>query len=186
MENLYNLVAILPKIALLNQSEPFRRLLAMISSPDEEFMSMALEQARAAATRGEVPVGAVLTLEGKVIAQGRNRVEEGRDATLHAEMVCLREGARLLGNWRLNNTILYCTLEPCPMCAGAILLSRVKKVVWGAPDLRHGACGTLFKILGFPHPIHEVETEGGVLHKECAAILQQFFVERRGDDRTVR
>lgn len=147
----------------------------------KKFMQEALLEARAAFSKGEVPVGAILVYEGRIIARGHNLVEQTKDATAHAEMICLREAAKVLDNWRLLEATLYCTLEPCPMCAGAMILSRVKKLVWGAPDLRHGADGSLVSLLRLPHPIHQVEVEGGVLAEECADLMREFFKRRRNE-----
>ncbi len=150
-----------------------------MSNEDLKFMSEALEEARNAFTRQEVPVGAILVFEGKIIARASNCVEELQDATAHAEIVCIREAARILGNWRLNQSTLYCTLEPCAMCAGAMILSRVKRLVYGARDLRHGVDGSWASLIREPHPIHVVEVEGGVLAEESAELMRRFFQERR-------
>ncbi len=146
---------------------------------DEHFMREALKEARKAFRAEEVPVGAVLVFDGKVIARGHNQVELLKDATAHAEMLCIGSGAQALDNWRLLNTTLYCTIEPCVMCAGALLLSRVKRLVWGAPDVRHGANGSWFDLFAMKHPTHNIEIISGVLEEECGAILQEFFRMRR-------
>lgn len=146
---------------------------------DERFMREALKEARLAYRAGEVPVGAVLVFENQVVARGHNQVELLRDATAHAEMVCLTAGANGLGNWRLSGATLYCTLEPCSMCAGAMLLSRVSRLVFGAPDLRQGAAGSWIDLLGKPHPMHSLEVMRGLLQAESADLLRQFFAERR-------
>lgn len=155
----------------------------LVSAPrlsvDEIWMREALEEAKKAAAQGEVPVGAVLVYHGEIIARAHNRVEELKDATAHAEMLCLKEGAAALGNWRLLDATLYCTLEPCSMCAGAMILSRVKTLVWGAPDLRHGAHGSWVDLLSQPHPIHQLEVRQGILQEESAALLKGFFKQRR-------
>ncbi len=142
-------------------------------------MREALEEAKKGALQGEVPVGAVLVHENKIIARAHNRVEELGDATAHAEVLCLKEGAKALCNWRLLDTTLYCTLEPCSMCAGAMILARVGTLVWGAPDHRHGAHGSWVDLLGRPHPIHQLEVRRGVLWEESGALLKEFFKERR-------
>jgi len=146
---------------------------------DEHFMREALKEARKAYRTEEVPVGAVLVFEGKVIARGHNQVEMLKDATAHAEMLCMGAGAQALDNWRLLNTTLYCTIEPCVMCGGALLLSRVKRLVWGAPDIRHGANGSWFDLFEHTHPTHQLSITSGVLADECGAILQDFFRMRR-------
>lgn len=148
-------------------------------------MKAALDEAQKAFDCGEVPVGAVLVRQNEIIASGYNQVEGLKDATAHAEMVCLKKGAERLGNWRLAETTLYCTLEPCAMCAGALILSRVGTLVWGAPDLRHGADGSLFHVLSEAHPIHQVAVRRGVLKDACAEILQKFFKERRTRGKTL-
>ena len=143
------------------------------------FMQEALKQARKAYNEGEVPVGAVLVWEGKVIARGHNQVELLKDATAHAEMLCIGSGAAVLENWRLLDTTLYCTIEPCCMCAGALFLSRVKRLVWGAPDVRHGANGSFCDLFALKHPTHSMEVTSGVLADACGALIQEFFRERR-------
>jgi tRNA(adenine34) deaminase len=146
---------------------------------DEFFMREALKEAEKAFHSGEVPVGAVLVRHGAVLARGHNLVETLQDPSAHAEMVCLREGAQALSNWRLNGATLYCTLEPCSMCAGAMILSRISTLVWGAPDLRHGADGSWISLLETKHPIHQLEIRRGVLKEESASLLSEFFKLRR-------
>ena len=146
---------------------------------DEKFMLEALREAWKAFQREEVPVGAVLVHEGRIISRGYNQVEMLKDATAHAEMLCITAGEAALENWRLADTILYCTIEPCSMCAGAMLLSRVPKLVWGAPDLRHGANGSWVNLFDKPHPTHALTIEKGVLAEPCAALMRDFFQRRR-------
>jgi len=146
---------------------------------DEFFMSIALEEAKQAFQQEEVPVGAVLVFDGNIISKGHNLVETLKDATAHAEMQCLKQAANSLKSWRLNGSTLYCTLEPCSMCAGAMLLSRVSTLVWGAPDLRHGADGSWMDLLRTEHPIHRIEVRRGVLKEESAAMMTEFFKIRR-------
>jgi tRNA(adenine34) deaminase len=146
---------------------------------DERFMRQALAEAEEAFAKGEVPVGAVLVAGNEVIARAHNLVESLGDATAHAELLCLREGAKVLSNWRLIDATLYCTLEPCPMCAGAMIHSRLKRLVWGAPDLRCGAHGSWVNLLDIEHPIHRLQTTSGVLSGECADLMRTFFKERR-------
>lgn len=150
---------------------------------DEHFMREALKEAHKAFREEEVPVGAVLIWEDRVIARGHNQVELLKDATAHAEMLCIGSGAQALDNWRLLDTTLYCTIEPCAMCAGGMLLSRIKRLVWGAPDLRHGANGSWINLFAHKHPTHQIEITQGVLTDECAAILQDFFRKRRHENR---
>ncbi|MEM1283151.1 MAG: tRNA adenosine(34) deaminase TadA [Chlamydiota bacterium] len=149
------------------------------STEDEKFMLEALKEGWKAYQEGEVPVGAVLVHQGRVIARAHNQVEMLKDATAHAEMVCITVGEAALDNWRLADTTLYCTIEPCSMCAGAILLSRVPKLVWGAPDMRHGANGSWVDLFEKPHPTHTVEIQQGVLEEESSWLMKEFFRERR-------
>jgi tRNA(adenine34) deaminase len=144
-----------------------------------EFMQLALEEGRGAALAGEVPVGAVLVNAGEVIARSGNRTIRDCDPTAHAEIVVLREGARKIGNYRLAGTILYVTIEPCSMCAGAIVQARVPRVVYGCDDPKGGAVRSCFEILTHPRLNHQVEVTSGVLSNECAALIQSFFAERR-------
>jgi tRNA(adenine34) deaminase len=150
-----------------------------ILKDDVYFMQLALEQARKAYSLGEVPIGAVLVIDGKVVAQAYNQVETFKDATAHAELLCLQMASRVIGNWRLIGSTLYSTLEPCSMCAGAAILSRIDTVVWGAPDLRHGANGSWIDLLGKEHAIHTLQVRRGVLEKECSEVIKQFFRELR-------
>ena len=142
-------------------------------------MSLALREAAAAFEAGEVPVGAVIVHEHRVIARAHNQRETLRDPTAHAEMIALTQAAAFLDNWRLLDTTLYVTLEPCPMCAGAIVLARVPRVVYAATDPKAGACGTLYDILRDPRLNHQVEVTQGVLAEESAAVLTEFFKTRR-------
>lgn len=144
------------------------------------YMKLALEQAREADACGEVPVGAVLVREGRVLAACRNRCEELKDATAHAEILALREGSRRLGGWRLTGTTLYVTLEPCPMCAGALVQARVERLVYGAANPKGGACGTLYNLVQDERLNHRLAVTGGVMADECAVLLQGFFRRRRG------
>ncbi len=146
---------------------------------DMRFMREALKEAKKAFANDEVPVGAVLVLDDQVIARGHNQVELLHDATAHAEMLCLTAGAAHLENWRLCNTTLYCTLEPCAMCAGAMFVSRIGRLVWAAPDLRVGANGTWVDLFSANHPIHTIEVTSGVLQEEAADLMRDFFQKRR-------
>jgi tRNA(adenine34) deaminase len=146
---------------------------------DVQFMQEALAEARAAAEAGEVPIGAVLVHDGRILARSGNRTIRDCDPTAHAEIVVLRKGARLLGNHRVADTTLYVTIEPCSMCAGAIIQARVPRLVYGADDPKGGAVRSCFEILSHSRLNHQVEVSAGVLAPECAAILQSFFAERR-------
>ena len=144
-----------------------------------ELMQFALTQARAAAAAGEVPVGAVVVLHGQVIATGRNAPINGHDPTAHAEIMALRAAALVLGNYRLDDCELYVTLEPCAMCSGAMLHARLKRVVFGAPDLKTGAAGSVINLFSNAQLNHQTELQGGVLAEESAALLKNFFQQRR-------
>jgi len=146
---------------------------------DIQFMQEALAEARFAAAAGEVPIGAVLVRDGRILARSGNRTIRDCDPTAHAEIIALREAARLLGNYRLADTTLYVTIEPCSMCAGAIIQARVPRLVYGADDPKGGAVRSCFEILSHPRLNHHVEATSGVLADDCAAILQSFFAERR-------
>lgn len=150
-----------------------------LQETDEHFMRLALNQARAAAKALEVPVGAVLVKEGQLLCQNRNRREEEADATAHAEMLVIKEGSKILGHWRLEGCTLYVTLEPCSMCAGAMVQARLERLVFGAPDPKSGAAGTLFDLVRHPKLNHRLSVTGGVLKEECAHLLQDFFRKRR-------
>jgi tRNA(adenine34) deaminase len=145
-------------------------------------MEVALEEARAAAAAGEVPVGAVVvTAEGELVGRGRNRRERDQDPLAHAELLALAEAARRLGSWRLVGTTLFVTLEPCAMCAGALVQSRVARLVYGAPDPKAGFCGTLGDLVRDPRLNHRLEVVAGVGGEESAALLREFFARlRRG------
>ncbi len=147
---------------------------------DADFMRLALEQARGARASGEVPVGAVIVAQGKVIASGANRPIGASDPTAHAEIEALRAAGRALGSYRLTGATLYVTLEPCPMCASAIVHARVRRLVFGAWDPRAGAAGSVIDLFGLPGLNHRVDVFGGVLMEECANLLVEFFAERRG------
>ena len=153
---------------------------------DLQFMRMALELAENAADTGEIPVGAIITREGRVIGRGANCRESGKDPTLHAEIVAMREAARESGGWRLEGCTLYVTLEPCPMCAGALILARISRLVFGCRDPKAGACGSLYDIPKDSRFNHNVLVENGILREECARILRDFFRARRKSRRDGR
>jgi tRNA(adenine34) deaminase len=150
---------------------------------DEACMRLALSQARMAAIYGEVPVGAVVVRQGEVIATGRNSPVQAHDPTAHAEIVALREAARILGNYRLDDCDLYVTLEPCAMCSGAMLNARIKRVVFGAPEPRTGAAGSVINLFEESRLNHQTELRGGVLAEKCRVLLQDFFRHRRFEHR---
>ncbi|SFQ10810.1 tRNA(adenine34) deaminase [Caldicoprobacter faecalis] len=143
------------------------------------FMEQALLEAQKAYDMNEVPIGAVVVKDGEIIARGHNLRETGRDPTLHAEMVAIREAARYLGGWRLTGCELYVTIEPCPMCAGAIIQARIQRVVFGAMDPKAGCAGSLYNLLQDPRFNHQVEVVGGVMEEECRRIMQDFFRKKR-------
>jgi tRNA(adenine34) deaminase len=147
---------------------------------DERFMRLALDQARRAGRHGDVPIGAVVTRGREVIAGAANERELRCDPTAHAELLALRAAAAALGGWRLPDTALYVTLEPCPMCAGAIVLARVPRVVFAAADPKAGAAGSVLDVLGEPRLNHRPLVESGLLAEDAAALLRDFFADRRG------
>ena len=157
-----------------------------MSHDDTHWMGLALEQAREAARRGEVPVGAVVVKNGQCIASGRNSPIASHDPTAHAEVVALREAARLLGNYRLDGCTLYVTLEPCAMCSGAMLHARLSRVVFGAADPKTGTAGSVLDVFGQPELNHQTQVTGGVLQQACGQLLQSFFAERRQAQGRVR
>ena len=146
---------------------------------DADYMQLALEEARLAAEAGEVPIGAVLAQDGKLVARGNNRTIRDCDPTAHAEIVALREASRVVNNYRLSEMTMYVTLEPCAMCAGAIIQARVPRVVYGADDPKGGAVRTCFAVLSNPKLNHQVEITAGILAEESVSVLQQFFTARR-------
>jgi tRNA(adenine34) deaminase len=146
---------------------------------DEDWMSEALALARAARSRGEVPVGAVVVRDGAVVGRGGNAPIADSDPTAHAEIAALREAGRALGNYRLPGCELYVTIEPCPMCAGAILHARIARLVFGARDPKTGACGSVVDLFEVPRLNHHAKVTGGVLADECGRLLSDFFGARR-------
>src|SRR6266446_543523 len=146
---------------------------------DALYMGLALDEARRAGAEGEVPIGAVVVRDGRVIGEGHNRPIAAMDPTAHAEIEALRQAARKLGNYRLPGATLYTTVEPCPMCCGAVLHARLARVVYGAPDPKGGAARSLYRLLDDPRMNHEVMVTGAVRSAECAALLSEFFRARR-------
>lgn len=158
----------------------------MTQEQDEYWMRQALTLAQRAWEQGEVPVGAVLVQGDRVIGEGWNRPIGQHDPTAHAEIMALRQGGKVLENYRLLNTTLYVTLEPCIMCAGAMVHSRIGRLVYGAHDVKTGAAGSLIDVLGHPGMNHQVELHHGVLEAECAAMLSDFFRMRRQQQKALR
>ena len=146
---------------------------------DGRAMAVAIEEARAALGHGDVPVGAVAVVGGEVVARAHNERERRGDPTAHAEILVLRAAAEVVGGWRLGDVTLVVTLEPCPMCAGALVAARVGRLVFGAADPRAGACGSLYNLCADPRLNHELPVTTGVRADECAALLAAFFAERR-------
>ena len=153
-------------------------MLPLAFLPEKRFMLRALELAQEAAAAGEVPVGAVVVKAGRVIGEGRNRREAGKTALAHAELEAIHQACQALGTWRLTGCDLYVTLEPCPMCSGAIINSRLKRVVYGARDPKAGCCGSLTDLFALPFNHHPV-MEQGLLEEEAQALLQEFFAGLR-------
>ncbi len=146
---------------------------------DDYFMRLALREAERASEHEDVPIGAVLVYDGELVAAAHNERELRQDPTAHAEVIALRAAARLAGTWRLLDTILYVTLEPCAMCAGAIVLARVGRVIYGATDPKAGACGSVLDVLAEPRLNHRPIVAGGLLAPECGGLLSDFFAARR-------
>ena len=144
-----------------------------------EYMHLALLEAQAAAAEGEIPVGAVIVKDGEVIAWAHNRRENDHDPTAHAEMLAMREAARHLGDWRLRGCTLYVTLEPCPMCAGAMVMSQLSHCVYGADDEKQGCCGSVYDLPADPALCGQTKWQSGVMAKECGQLMRSFFSGRR-------
>ncbi|PKH10603.1 MULTISPECIES: tRNA adenosine(34) deaminase TadA [Planomicrobium] len=142
---------------------------------DQHYMKLAIEEANKAAAKGEVPIGAVIVRDGEVIARAHNLRETTQNAVTHAELLAIQQACEELGSWRLENTILYVTLEPCPMCAGAILQSRIPRVVYGARDVKAGSVDSLYRLLNDERFNHQCEVKENVLADECGGLLTQFF-----------
>ena len=152
-----------------------------MAESDHYYMTEALTQARMALDQGEVPVGAVAVMKGSVLARTRNFRETWKDPVAHAEMIAIREAAKELGRWRLQGLTLYVTVEPCAMCAGAIILARIDRLVFGCWDFKAGACGSVFNIVKEPKLNHQVDLTSGVLEEECGSVLKEFFSKRRNE-----
>ena len=148
---------------------------------DERWMEYAIKEAEQAYKRKEVPIGAVVVLDGRIIGRGYNQIESLHDPTAHAEMIAITAGATNLGNWRLEKCALYVTLEPCVMCAGALVLARVARVVFGTADPKAGGCGTMYNIVQDARLNHQAELSHGVLEDKCTALLKEFFAKVRSN-----
>ena len=146
---------------------------------DEQYMDLALAEALIAESAGEVPVGAIVVADGAVVGRGFNQPISTNDPTAHAEVVALREAARTIGNYRLSTVTMYCTVEPCVMCAGAMIHARIARLVFGVPDPKAGAAGSIYNVLTDPRLNHRVEVLSGIRQSECASLLQDFFARRR-------
>jgi tRNA(adenine34) deaminase len=146
---------------------------------DEHFMRLALREAQLALAHDDVPVGAVVVLDGEVVGAGRNERELRQDPTAHAEVLAIREASHAIGHWRLLGCVLYVTLEPCAMCAGAVVLARMSRVVYGAEDPKAGAAGSVLDVLAEPGLNHRPEVDAGLLADDSAALLRTFFADRR-------
>ena len=145
-----------------------------------EAMQVALDEARKAGEAGEIPIGAIAVVPGYIVGFGQNRVQRDFDPTAHAEIVALREAAAVLGNYRLNGVTLYVTLEPCAMCAGAMIHARIDRLVYAAADPKAGAAGSVLSVLNHPKLNHQIQVERGILAEEAAELLRSFFRDRRG------
>jgi len=145
-------------------------------------MRIAIDQAKIAEENGDVPIGAVIVYKDQIIAKAYNQREQLKDPTAHAEIIALTQAAAYLENWHLNGCTIYVTLEPCPMCAGALVLSRMDRLVFGCPDPKTGACGSLYNIVQDSRLNHRLEVTSGVLADECSQVLQEFFERRRAED----
>ncbi len=151
----------------------------LTADSDARFMRAALEEARAAAERGEVPVGAVVVTNDEIVARAGNRTIADCDPTAHAEVIALREASKRIGNYRLAGAALYVTIEPCAMCAGAMIQARIARLIYGAPDVKGGAVHSCFAVLDHPQLNHRVKVTAGILAEETAAVLKDFFAARR-------
>ena len=149
----------------------------------EEYMQLALEEARKAAALGEIPIGAVLVHEGEVVARAHNMRETWQDGTAHAEIIVMQKGCKKLGRWRLSGCALYVTVEPCPMCSGAIVNSRIDTVVYGCPDVKAGGAESIFNIITNPNLNHTATVISGVCEEACAQVMKDFFKRRRSENK---
>ena len=157
---------------------------ALDNKEDERFMQAAIAAARIAEDNGDVPIGAVIVHQGRIIAKAYNQREQLQDPTAHAEIIALTQAAAFLENWHLNGCTIYVTLEPCPMCAGALVLARIDRLVYGCDDPKAGACGSLYNIVTDGRLNHRLEVTSGVLEDQCREQLQEFFARRRQDNKS--
>ncbi len=169
----------LPLAEALSQTPRVRSMSGRFFPRDDYFMRIAVHEAERALEHDDVPIGAALVRDGELVAAAHNERELRQDPTAHAEVLALREAARLAGSWRLLDTVLYITLEPCAMCAGAIVLARLARVVYGARDPKAGACGSVLDVLGEARLNHRPEVAGGLREEECGGLLSEFFASRR-------
>jgi len=153
-----------------------------LKETDRRYMRLAIEQAKIAEENGDVPIGVVIVYQNQIIGKAYNQREQLKDPTAHAEIIALTQAAAYLNNWRLNGCTMYVTLEPCPMCAGALVLARMDRLVYGCDDPKAGACGSLYNIVRDGRLNHRLEVTSGVLADECSRILQEFFHHRRTED----
>ena len=151
----------------------------MNTDPDEMYMKLAIEQAQIAEENGDVPIGAIIVFENQIIGRACNQREQLSDPTAHAEIIALTQAAAFVESWRLHGCTIYVTLEPCPMCAGALVLARMDRLVYGCDDPKTGACGSLYNIVRDERLNHRLEVTSGVMAGECSAMLQSFFQRRR-------
>lgn len=149
----------------------------------EDYMQLAIQEAHKAAVLGEIPIGAVLVYEGKVIASAHNMRETWQDGTAHAEVIVIREACKKLGRWRLSGCSLYVTVEPCPMCSGAIVNSRIDNVIYGCPDIKAGGAESIFNIITNPNLNHTANVISGICENECAQVMKDFFKRRRRENK---
>jgi len=148
---------------------------------DQQFMKAAIEQAKIAEENGDVPIGAVIVYKNQIIAKAYNQRQQLNDPTAHAEIIALTQAAAFVQNWRLNGCAMYVTLEPCPMCAGALVLARLDRLVYGCDDPKSGACGSIYNIVADERLNHRLQVTAGVLAEDCGAQLQSFFQKRRNE-----
>jgi len=149
---------------------------------DERYMRMAIDQAYIAEENGDVPIGCVVVFEGRVVAKAYNQRQQLHDPTAHAEIIALTQASEFIGNWRLHGCTIYVTLEPCPMCAGALVLARLDRLVYGTDDPKTGSCGSLYNIVQDPRLNHRLEVQSGILQQDCRQQLQAFFQRRRQEN----
>jgi len=158
---------------------------SVLTDSDQRYMRLAIDAAQVAEENGDVPIGAVIVYQNQVIGRAYNQREQLKDPTAHAEIIALTQAASFIGSWRLHGCTIYVTLEPCPMCAGALVLGRLDRLVYGCPDPKTGACGSLYDIVRDERLNHRLEVTPGVLAQDCANLLQAFFQKRRPSNGTL-